>query len=172
MGVEWEKEHHVQKWIESYSGVTGQTAEESMRNVNTTKANNILITKIGEAKRKGDADGAGAYKALASGLCSEFRILLERTVENDLLSSIVLRHRNSVTTDNKLSSLTKITPEDCHLLDELMTKYSTLVHSQSTENPIDIPEEPELKGDFDKLKNWREGFKNRQAPSGSSRSDG
>ena len=42
-----------------------------------------------------------------------------------------------------------------------MTKYSTLVHSQSTENPIAIPEEPELKKDLEDLKSWREEFEKR-----------
>ena len=162
MGEDWKDKHHTQKWIETYSGISGQTAEESARNANTTKANNILITKLGDAKRKGDQEGSSAYKDMASGLCSEIRILLERTVENDLLNSIVLRNRISVTTDNKLPWLTKIEPEDCHLIDELMTKYSTLVHSQSAENPVEIPAEPELKKDLEALKSWREEFKSRK----------
>lgn len=162
MGDDWKKQHHNSKWIESFAGSAGQTAEESARSVNTNKANNILLTKVGDAKRKGEQEGADAYRALASGLCSEIRILLERTVENDLLNAIVIRYRNSVTTDNKLADLTKITLEDCRLIDELMTKYSTLVHSQSTENPIDLPEHEELSGDLQKLKDWRDGFGKRQ----------
>lgn len=162
MGDDWKKQHHNSKWIESFAGSAGQTAEESARSANTKTANNILLTKVGEAKRKSEQEGADAYRALASGLCSEIRILLERTVENDLLNAIVIRYRNSVTTDNKLADLTKITLEDCRFIDELMTKYSTLVHSQSTENPIDIPEHEELSDDLQKLKDWREGFSKRQ----------
>ena len=161
MGAEWEKQHHVPRWIETYSGVSGQIAIESARNVNTTKANNILLDKLREAKQKGEQEGGDAYRSLATGLCSEIRILLERTVEHDLLDKIVLRFRNSITTDNKLPVLTNIKPEDCSFIDGLMTKYSTLVHSQSTENPIDIPEEPELKKDLDDLKAWRDEFKKR-----------
>ena len=161
MGAQWEKQHHVPRWIETYSGVSGQIAIESARNVNTTKANNILLDKLREAKQKGEQEGGDAYRSLATGLCSEIRILLERTVEHDLLDKIVLRFRNSITTDNKLPVLTNIKPEDCSFIDGLMTKYSTLVHSQSTENPIDIPEEPELKKDLDDLKAWRDEFKKR-----------
>lgn len=161
MGAEWEKQHHVPRWIETYSGISGQIAVESARNVNTIKANNILLDRLREAKQKGEQEGGDAYRSLASGLCSEIRILLERTVEHDLLGKIVLRYRNSITTDNKLPVLTNIKPEDCSFIDGLMTKYSTLVHSQSTENPIDIPEEPELKKDLDDLKAWRDEFKKR-----------
>lgn len=161
MGTEWKNKHHVPRWIETYSDVSGQIGSESARNVDTTKANNILLEKLREAKQMGDQEGGEAYRSLASGLCSEVRILLERTVEHDLLGKIVLRHRNSITTDNKLSALTKIKPEDCSFIDRLMTKYSTLVHSQSTENPIAIPQEPELKKDLEDLKAWRDEFKKR-----------
>ncbi len=162
MGDEWKKQHHNTKWIESFAGSAGQTAEESARNVNTATANNILIDRVRDAKRKSEQEGADAYRNLASGLCSEIRILLERTVENDLLNAIVVRYRNNVTTDNKLANLTKITMDDCRFIDELMTKYSTLVHSQSSENPIDLPGHEELSGDLQRLKDWREDFRKRQ----------
>lgn len=161
MGDEWRKQHHTQKWIETFSGASGLVALENVRNTNTKKANNILLDKLADAKKRGEQDGSDVYRSLASGLCSEIRILLERTVENDLLGSIVLRYRNSVTTDNKLAKLTCIELKDCKLIDDLMTKYSTLVHSQSTENPIAIPEEPELKKDLEDLKKWREEFEKR-----------
>jgi ABC-type multidrug transport system ATPase subunit len=161
MGPGWEKQHHVPRWIETYSGVSGQVSIESARNANTSKANNILLDKLREAKQKGEQEGGDAYRSLASGLCNEIRILLERTVEHDLLDKIVLRYRNSITTDNKLPVLTNIKLEDCSFIDGLMTKYSTLVHSQSTENPVDIPEEPELKKDLEDLKVWRDEFKKR-----------
>ena len=119
------------------------------------------MDKLADAKKRGEQDGGDVYRSLASGLCSEIRILLERTVENDLLGSIVLRYRTSVTTDNKLAKLATIKSEDCKFIDDLMTKYSTLVHSQSTENPIAIPEEPELKKDLEDLKSWREEFEKR-----------
>jgi energy-coupling factor transporter ATP-binding protein EcfA2 len=161
MGAEWKKQHHVPRWIETYADVSGQIAVESARNANTIKANNILLDKLREAKQKGEQEGGDAYRSLASGLCSEIRILLERTVEHDLLDRIVLRHRNSITTDNRLAVLANITLADCGFIDGLMTKYSALVHSQSTDKPIDIPEEPELKKDLDDLKEWRDEFKKR-----------
>jgi hypothetical protein len=75
----------------------------------------------------------------------------------------VRRHRRTVTTDNRLAPLTRITQEDCKLIDGLMTKYSCYEHSQSQETPSCIPEEPELRGDLESLKKWREEFKNRPA---------
>ena len=39
-----------------------------------------------------------------------------------------------------------------------MTKYSCFEHSQSTEIPIRIPEENELRSDIESLIKWREGL--------------
>lgn len=161
MGEDWKKQHHHVRWIESFAGCAGHTAEQSARSVNTARANNILLDKVDGAKRRAEQEGMGAYRDLASGLCSEIRILLERTVENDLLNAVVIRYRNSVTTDNKLANLTRITIDDCRFIDELMTKYSTLVHSQSTENPIELPGHEALRADLHKLKEWRDEFNKR-----------
>jgi len=161
MGKDWLEQNHSQKWIETYSGVSGLVTLETARNVKPKKAVGILLNRLVEAKKQGEKDGAAAYKNLATGLCAEIRVLLEKTVEHDLLCGIVLRNRVSVTTDNKLAKLATIKPEDCKFIDDLMTKYSTVVHSQSTENPIAIPEEPELKKDLEDLKKWREDFEKR-----------
>ena len=163
IGDGWKQQHLHQHCIESFSGVAGHPADQAAWNANTPKANNILLTRLGEAKKAGEASGADAYKNLAQGICSDFRKLLERTVEDDLLNQVVRRHRRTVTTDNRLALLTRITQEDCKLIDGLMTKYSCYEHSQSQEMPSFIPEEPELRGDLESLKKWREEFKNRPA---------
>lgn len=87
---------------------------------------------------------------------------MERSVEEDLLNQVVLRHRRSVTTDGRLR-LVQILPEDCELIDKLMTKYSCYEHSQSTEAPVFLPEAPELLEDMELLKIWREGLVKRRA---------
>jgi energy-coupling factor transporter ATP-binding protein EcfA2 len=163
IGDSWKQQHLHQHCIESFSGVAGHPADQAAWNANTTKANNILLTRLGDAKRSGEASGADAYKNLAQGICSDFRKLLERTVEDDLLNQVVRRHRRTVTTDNRLAPLTRITHEDCKLIDRLMTKYSCYEHSQSEEMPSFIPEEPELREDLESMKAWREEFKNRPA---------
>ena len=161
-GDEWKKQHLVKHCIESYSGVAGHPADQAAWNANTTKANNILVDRLNAAKRAGEAGGAEAYRQLAQGICSELRKLLERTVEEDLLNGVVKRHRRSVTTDNLLKPLPCITPEDCKLIDDLMTKYSCYEHSQSPETPVFLPEEAELREDLESIKHWREEFKQRQ----------
>ena len=119
------------------------------------------MDRLDAAKKAGESDGAEAYRIPAQGICTEFRKLLERTVEDDLLNRIVRRHRRSVTTDGRLELLSQITREDCKFIDDLMTKYSRYEHSQSQEAPSCLPEEPELRTDLDSLKTWRERFKKR-----------
>lgn len=161
IGDDWKREHLQQHCIESFSGTAGHPADQAVWNANTKKANNILLSRLDEARKTGEASGAEAYRALAQGICSDFRKLLERTVEDDLLNQVVRRHRRSVTTDNRLASLPLIDQEDCQFIDELMTKYSCYEHSQSEEAPVFIPDEPELREDIQALKDWRERFKNR-----------
>ena len=157
-GDDWKKRHLSQLCIESYSGTSGHPVAQAAWNSKTTAANNILLDRLGAAKKAGAAGGGDAYRALAQGICSDFRKLLERTVEDDLLNEVVKRHRRSVTTDNRIGSLHLIRSEDCQMIDELMTKYSCYEHSQSLEAPAFIPEEPELRVDIESLRDWRKAF--------------
>ncbi|MDT3776347.1 AAA family ATPase [Nitrospira sp. MA-1] len=160
-GEEWRKEHLTQLCIEAFAGSAGHPAKEGVWNANTTKANNILVTRLDEAKKFFNAKDSESYKIHAQAICTEFRKLLERTVEDDLLNQVVKRHRRSVTTDNRITQLPKITNDDCAIIDGLMTKYSCYEHSQSQEIPTFLPDEPELRQDLEKLKNWRKSFKER-----------
>jgi hypothetical protein len=47
---------------------------------------------------------------------------------------------------------------DCDLLDNMMTKYSVYLDSQSDEPPASPPLPDELKDDLEKIKNWRDQF--------------
>jgi energy-coupling factor transporter ATP-binding protein EcfA2 len=161
-GDEWKKKHLSQLCIESYSGTSGHPVAQAAWNSKTTTANNILLDRLVAAKKAGDAGGGDTYRALAQGICSDFRKLLERTVEDDLLNEVVKRHRRSVTTDNRIGALHLIRPEDCQMIDDLMTKYSCYEHSQSYESPAFIPEEPELRADIESLRDWRKEFFDRR----------
>ena len=163
LGDDWKKNHLQQHCIESFSGTTGHPADQAVWNAKTKKANNILLTRLDQAKKAGEQGGAEAYRALAQGICGDFRKLLERTVEDDLLNEVVRRHRRSVQTDNRLAPLPLIRQEDCQFIDDLMTKYSCYEHSQSSETPVFIPEEEELRRDIESLKTWRGDFKGRPA---------
>lgn len=162
IGEDWKKSNLHQHCIESFSGSSGHPVDQAVWNANTTKANNLLIERLNVAKKAGETSGAEAYRNLAQGICSDFRKLLERTVEDDLLNQVVRRHRRSVTTENRLTSLPLIEPDDCKLFDDLMTKFSCYEHSQSSEVPVSLPEEDELRSDLQALKAWREAFKQRQ----------
>lgn len=166
IGEEWRTKNLYQHCIESYGGTSGHPANQDASVANTKTANNILITRLDDAKRAGNASGAAAYFALAQGICSDFRKLIERTIEDDMLNQVVRRHRRSIQTDNRLSVLTCISPADCTFFDGLMTKYSCFEHSQSTETPVVIPGEFELRVDLEALKTWRESFKKRPQEGG------
>ena len=161
IGEEWKRTNLQQRCIESFFGTAGHPADDAVWNVNTKTGNNILLARLDKAKKAGKTDGAGAYRIQAQAICTDFRKLLERTVEDDLLNQIVRRHRRSVTTDNRLKPLVSINREDCRLIDDLMTKYSCYEHSQSQEAPIFLPDEKELREDLESLKAWREEFNKR-----------
>ena len=109
-------------------------------------------------------DGKSEYDILAKGICSDFRILLERFIENDLLADVVQRYRRSINTLGKIQKLALINVEDCEMFEEFMTKYSKYEHSQPYETPVELPEPYELKADMDKLSSWFIEFKKRQVP--------
>lgn len=160
-GDEWYKKNLTQCCIEAFEGTTGHMVPPDTWTANTQTANNILISKLGDAKKYADAGDLEIYKAVVPSICSDFRKLLERTIEDDLLTKVVIRHRRSITTDGRLPKLSKISPHDCKYFDDLMTKYSAYEHSQSLEAPKFIPTYQELLTDLETLKNWRSEFKKR-----------
>ncbi|RMU66702.1 hypothetical protein ALP29_201053 [Pseudomonas syringae pv. avii] len=156
IGDGWKKTHLRQMCIESFGGASGHPADQAVWNNPTKTANNILLDRLREAEKSGEAAGGAAYYALAQGICSDFRKLIERSVEDDLLCKIVVRHRRGIQTDGRLPALLGITPEDLKHIDELMTKYSCFEHSQSDEAHVQVPEAAELKADIESLKQWRD----------------
>lgn len=161
-GEKWRKKHLRKQCIESFAGYSGQPADQEAWNADSSAAaNDILLKRLAHARDVGQAIGAVDYRLIAQGICSDFRKLLERTIEDDLLNKVVRRHRRSITTDKRLAHLPYIKREDCDFFDDLMTKYSCYEHSQSWETPSFVPEEPELREDLESLKKWREDFKKR-----------
>jgi hypothetical protein len=125
------------------------------------KALNALKTRIAQAKKIQNEQGVDAYGVQAQSICSDFRKLVERIVEVNLLNEIVLRHRRSITTQGRLQTLSKINANDCSLIDAMMTKYSTYEHSQSFESPAQLPLSKELEEDVDTLITWISEFSGR-----------
>ena len=134
--------------------IYGQKTKEAL--------NKLKIERLPQAKKVFESKGSEAYYPLCKAICSDFRIILERIVENILLSGIVLRHRRDVQTKNKLIKLLVIEKSDCDNIDGLMTKYSFHEHSQPPEAPVFIPEPIELDTDLANLIKWHEEFQRKQ----------
>lgn len=94
--------------------------------------------------------------------CTDFRILLEKAVEDHLLDGIVVRFRRSLETKGKIDKLLLNNADDIKLINDMMTKYSVFEHSQ----PDDFPAKPipleDLKEDIDAMSTWIAGIKKRK----------
>ncbi len=127
----------------------------------TLSALNALLDRTAIAKKTFENNGWDNYEMSGKGIASQFRIVLEKIVEKDLLADVVSRFRREVNTKNKLEKISKITDGDCRLVDDYMTKYSKHEHSQSDEMPVPLPEPDELKQDIEAVKTWLEEFNKR-----------
>lgn len=123
--------------------------------------NLLMNDRLSKANKILNEFGQVEYEPIAKAICSNFRIIVERFVENKLLCDVVQRFRRSINTLGKLEKIPLITVDDCKLFDELMTKYSKYEHSQSVELPVFSPSIEELRSDMEKLKKWNEEFKKR-----------
>lgn len=141
---------------------TGEPGELPIYVNKTERAlNSLLNDRLSKAKKILNEEGREEYDVYVKGLCSDFRSLLERIIEYDLMSDVVHRFRREVNTKGKIHRLALIKQEDCRLFDEFMTKYSRYEHSQSMESPVDMPDPDEIKADMEKIKSWLEEFKSR-----------
>jgi energy-coupling factor transporter ATP-binding protein EcfA2 len=121
---------------------------------------NARLPQIKKLQEKGEND---AYYEGAKALCSDFRSVVERIFETDLLSDVVQRFRREVRTKDTHRHLPLIQESDCTVLEGLMTKYSHFLHSQSDETPTPLPELDEIQADVEGLHTWLEGWKARKA---------
>ncbi len=120
--------------------------------------NALLNDNLAKAKKVRDEEGQAAYAPLAKAICSDFRILLERMIECELLADVVQRFRRAINTQGKLDKLARITTSDCKFIDDLMTKYSRYEHSQPSEAPVPPPTPDNLRADMEALRDWRNAF--------------
>ncbi len=123
--------------------------------------NQLINDRLSKAKKLLNEHGKDVYEPYAKALCSDFRILLERMIECELIADVVQRYRRAIKTMGKIGNLAKISEADCKYFDDLMTKYSRYEHSQPLEAPVQLPEPDELEADFNALKNWQAEFNNR-----------
>ncbi|MCC9600706.1 AAA family ATPase [Stieleria sp. JC731] len=141
---------------------TGEPGEMQLFPKNPLGAlNDLKDRRLTKAKSVLSDDGYVAYMPLAKAICSDFRILMECICETHLLAGVVQRYRRSVQTLNRLSKLAMITPDDCQVVEYMMTKYSCYEHSQSDELPGDSPEPDDLANDMNQVIEWLTNFKKR-----------
>jgi len=111
-------------------------------------------------------DGLGKVPAnvepfARAGMCSTFRLFLEKIVEYHLCADVIARYRRDVQTKNKIAKLAFVTSEDCQLIDDMMSKYSGFVHSQAQDAPAKAPSAQALHEDVTRVKTWLDGFDQR-----------
>lgn len=121
----------------------------------------ILHNRLPIARKILQEKGYAEYENIAKGICGDIRILIERLIENDLLSDVVKRFRRQIYTKDKLHNLAKINSEDCKLLDKYMTEYSKYEHSQPSELPVKIPDPDKIERDLTDILGWLAEFQKR-----------
>ena len=159
-----QKIEHIVHSLRRLDKVAGILAQQSLRDGRPDKAINVVrdqvIPQLRKLQIQADAD---TYDLHAKSACSDFRIILERTIEFILLNDVVIRFRRDVMTKGKLRGVAKVNPDDCDFLDDLMTKYSVYEHSQADELPQIPVELQEFEQDVLKLIEWMGAFKKRAA---------
>ena len=109
------------------------------------------ITRLKKHLEKAEVE---AYESLGKSACSDFRIIVEKTVEYILLADVVGRFRRAINTQGKLHKVAKVTNEDCVFIDDLMTRYSVFEHAQSEELPSSALELEIFEADAIALQKW------------------
>jgi energy-coupling factor transporter ATP-binding protein EcfA2 len=142
---------------------SGIVQQLNIRDVKPKSAiNRIRDEYLPQLRKLYENQDIAAYETRSAGLCSDFRILIERCVENILLNDVLLRFRRSVQTQGRIGALAKINKTDCDLIDNLMTRYSAFEHSQSDELPAVILDIDQFEGDVMQLALWIEEFGKRR----------
>ncbi len=149
--------------IRSTDWGTGEPASIPLSQSDIKSALNTLMNQRYQDAKKANENGEFEHaEILLKSMCSDFRTLVERSIENDLLCGVIQRFQRPVHT-LKLKDLAKLKDTDCNLLDSLMTKYSRFEHSQPTESPVELPKPNDLLVDLNSLKKWREEYSKRKS---------
>jgi energy-coupling factor transporter ATP-binding protein EcfA2 len=125
--------------------------------------NKLLNERLSNARKIFEQEGFAGYAPVAKAICSDFRILLERMVESELMGDVVQRFRRSVQTQDRIERLALITSDDCKFFDGMMTKYSIFEHSQPIEAPVEAPPPEILEDDLTQLQVWHKKYRTRVA---------
>ena len=144
--------------------VAGIVATASARDLKPESAVRGLIdntiTRLKKHQERAEVD---AYETLGKSACSDFRVIVEKTVEHILLADVLGRFRRAINTQGKLHKVAKVTNEDCVFIDDLMTRYSVFEHAQSDEKSSSTLELDVFEADAVALQKWIAEFGSRAA---------
>lgn len=124
------------------------------------KLKNLKNDKV--AKLKKMEESLPEYSEGIHYICQQIRIHVEKCVEDTLLNGVVLRYRKDVQTRGRIMWLSKITQNDCKIIDDMMTKYSYYDHSMADETPLQEFTIDEIEQDIDNLIAWLTDVTSRQ----------
>lgn len=126
-----------------------------------TAINLILNNEVPKIKKLLLEKKFAEYDTAMKSLCSSFRIIVEKGIETELLSGIVLRFSRNISS-MKIKNLNIIEESDVQIFDSLMTKYSSYEHSHSEEMPVSIINLGDIIQDLEHLKEWECEFSKRK----------
>lgn len=150
---------HKENYIRSTANGKGVPDFPDVYRGDVKKHLNGIKTRIAEIKTM-DSDSSGYNDALGK-QCQQFRICVERSVEDVLLQGMVHRFERRIMTNGKVTKLTRMTMEDCKLVDSMMTKYSFTEHSQPIDSPPVKISAEELNCDIEGYLRWINDYRKR-----------
>lgn len=119
-----------------------------------------LKDRLVQAKKM-DVDSA-EYRDCIGRICQQFRICVERSVEDELLLGIVRRFHRNIRTNNMVMKLAAIEEKDCKIVDDMMTKYSFIEHSQPSDTYFLQYSIDEIEADIQIFIDWISEYKKKQ----------
>lgn len=160
------KNRYFHTMIQSHAASSGIPSGVPLRIQKPREALNKLKPKIKQARELLNEQKLEEYRDCMNSIGQDLRIILENTIELYLLNDIVRRHRRKVITGYRLNKLAAIILTDTQMIENLMTKYSTERHSNSSElglNSIELDVDT-VNQDIDSLISWINEFEKRQHP--------
>lgn len=134
------------------AGIVATASARDLRPENAVRG--LIDNTITRLKKHLEKAEVEAYESLGKSACSDFRIIVEKTIEYTLLADVVGRFRRAINTQGKLHKVAKVTNEDCVFIDDLMTRYSVFEHAQSEELPSSALELDIFEADVLALQKW------------------
>lgn len=147
--------------MEKTAGIVATASARDLRPESAVRG--LIDNTITRLRKLQGAAEVETYEVLAKSACSDFRIIVEKTIEYILLADVVGRFRRAINTQGKLHKVAKVTVDDCNFIDDLMTRYSVFEHAQSEEMPSSALELDDFEADANALHAWITEFGSRTA---------